>query len=132
MDNYAAHKHAEVKKWLAANPRIHVHFTPTHASWMNMVEIFFGIAERQAIRRGTFRSVRELTTTIRRFIDHLQQDLPAVCLDQDRGPDPHESQASNHFRNATLGPVAGPVVSVSHRILSTWSRRLLPRSSEPR
>ena len=69
MDNYAARKHPEVKKWLAANPRIHVHFTPTHAYWMNMVEIFFGIAERQAIRRGTFRSVRELTTAIRRFID---------------------------------------------------------------
>ena len=69
MDNYAAHKHAEVSKWLEANPRISVHFTPTHASWMNMVEIFFGIVQRQAIRRGTFRSVRELTTTIRRFID---------------------------------------------------------------
>lgn len=74
MDNYAAHKHAEVKKWLAANPRIQVHFTPTHASWMNMVEIFFGIAERQAIRRGTFRSVRELTTAIRRFIDTYNKD----------------------------------------------------------
>lgn len=69
MDNYAAHKHSAVKTWLEANPRIHVHFTPTHASWMNQVEIFFGIAERKAIRRGTFTSVRELTQTIRRFID---------------------------------------------------------------
>src|SRR5665648_413328 len=69
MDNYAAHKHPAVREWLAANPRVTVHFTPTHASWMNMVEIFFGIAERQAIRRGTFRSVRELTDAIRRFID---------------------------------------------------------------
>jgi hypothetical protein len=58
-----------VRQWLAANPRVTVHFTPTHASWMNMVEIFFGIAECQAIRRGTFRSVRELTGAIRRFIN---------------------------------------------------------------
>ena len=74
MDNYATHKHPAVRDWLADNPRIHAHFTPTHASWMNMVEILFGIAERQAIRRGTFRSVRELTTTIRRFIDHYNAD----------------------------------------------------------
>jgi predicted component of type VI protein secretion system len=54
---------------MATNPRVTAHFTPTHASWMNMVEIFFGVAERQAIRRGTFRSVRELQVAIRRFID---------------------------------------------------------------
>ena len=74
MDDYAAHKHPAVKNWLQVNPRIHVHFTPTHGSRMNMVEIFFGIAERQAIRRGTFASVREFTTTIRRFIDHYNTD----------------------------------------------------------
>src|SRR5690625_4254248 len=74
MDNYAAHKHPAVKEWLINNPRIHVHITPTHASWMNMVEIFFGIAERQAIRRGTFTSVRELTSAIRRFIDNYNTD----------------------------------------------------------
>ena len=61
MDNYAAHKHPAVTGWLAANPRVHVHFTPTHASWMNMVEIWFSMAERQAIRRGSFGAVRELT-----------------------------------------------------------------------
>ena len=69
MDNYAAHKHPAVKAWLAANPRIRVHFTPTHASWMNLVEVWFSIAERQAIHRGSYRSVRELTTAIRAFID---------------------------------------------------------------
>lgn len=74
MDNYATHKHAAVKEWLAANPRVTFHFTPTHASWMNMVEIFFGIAERQAIRRGTFKSVRDLTGAIRRFIDNYNKD----------------------------------------------------------
>ena len=69
MDNYAAHKKAEVRDWLAEKPRIRVHFTPTSASWMNLVEVWFGIIERQAIHRGTFRSVRELTTKIREFIN---------------------------------------------------------------
>jgi transposase len=69
MDNYAAHKHPNVKAWLAANPRIRVHFTPTSASWLNLVEVWFGIIERQAIRRGSFGSVRELMIKIRVFID---------------------------------------------------------------
>ncbi len=69
MDNYAAHKHANVKAWLAENPRFKVHFTPTHASWMNLVEVWFGIVERQAIRRGVFTSVKDLNAKIRAFID---------------------------------------------------------------
>lgn len=69
MDNYATHKKLEVREWLAANPRIHTHFTPTSASWMNLVEVWFGIIERQAIHRGTFRNVRELTSKIRDFIN---------------------------------------------------------------
>ena len=68
MDNYAAHKRIEIRQWLADNPRIHVHFTPTSASWLNLVEIWFGIIERQAIHRGTFGNVRELTQAIRAFI----------------------------------------------------------------
>jgi DDE superfamily endonuclease len=68
MDNYAAHKRPEIRDWLAANPRIHVHFTPTSASWLNLVEVWFGIIERQAIHRGTFGNVRALTTAFRTFI----------------------------------------------------------------
>jgi transposase len=64
MDNYAAHKRS-VKAWLKANPRIQVHFTPTSASWLNLVEVWFGIIERQAIRRGVFPSVRDLMIKIR-------------------------------------------------------------------
>jgi transposase len=66
MDNDAAHKHPAVKAWLASNPRIHVHYTPTSASWMNFVEVWFRIIERQAIHRGTS-SVHDLTTKIRAF-----------------------------------------------------------------
>ena len=69
MDNYAAHKRIEVRRWLAANPRVQVHFTPTSASWMNLVEVWFGIIERQAIHRGTFRSVKDLNAKIRAYID---------------------------------------------------------------
>jgi hypothetical protein len=68
MDNYATHKRPEIKAWLAANPRVHTHFTPTSGSWLNLVEVWFGIIERQAIRRGTFRSVRDLNAKIRAFI----------------------------------------------------------------
>jgi transposase len=69
MDNYDAHKHPKVKAWLAANPRIQVHFTPTSGSWLNLVEVWFGIIERQAIHRGTFASVRDLMIKIRAFIN---------------------------------------------------------------
>jgi transposase len=72
-DNYATHSHPNVKKWLARNPRITLHFTPTGASWMNLVEIFFGIITRQAIRRGTFTSVADLIDAIRTFIDGYNQ-----------------------------------------------------------
>ena len=68
-DNYATHKHPKVKAWLARNPRVTMHFTPTSSSWMNMVEIFFGIITRQAIRRGTFTSVKDLIGAIETFID---------------------------------------------------------------
>jgi transposase len=67
-DNYATHKHPNVQNWLAKNPRVTLHFTPTSGSWLNMVEIFFGIITRQAIRRGTFHSVRDLKDAIRAFI----------------------------------------------------------------
>ena len=69
MDNYAAHKAPAVKTWLAANPRVVCHFTPTHASWMNLVEVWFSMIERQAIHRGVFGSVKDLNAKIRAYID---------------------------------------------------------------
>ncbi|MBK8459805.1 MAG: IS630 family transposase [Micropruina sp.] len=68
-DNYATHKHPNVKAWLAKNPRVTMHFTPTSGSWLNLVEVFFGIITRQAIRRGTYTSVKDLITAIETFID---------------------------------------------------------------
>jgi transposase len=68
-DNYSTHKHAEVRAWLEKNPRISLHFTPTGCSWLNLVECFFSVITRQAIRRGSFTSVRQLTDAIGAFID---------------------------------------------------------------
>ncbi|MDN6704600.1 IS630 family transposase [Corynebacterium glyciniphilum] len=68
MDNYSTHKTAEVKDWLAAHPRFHVPFTPTSGAWLNLVEVWFGIIDRQAIKRGVFTSVKDLNAKIRAFI----------------------------------------------------------------
>lgn len=68
VDNYATHKHEKVKRWLAARPRYHPHYTPTYASWLNQVEIWFNIITQRAIRRGTFRSVKELVAKINNFV----------------------------------------------------------------
>src|SRR5487761_1737645 len=69
-DNHANCKHAEVRSWLAKNPRVTLHFTPTGCSWINLVECFFSVITRQAIRRGSFTSVKELTAAFGDFIDN--------------------------------------------------------------
>jgi transposase len=69
VDNYHTHKHDDINRWLAKNPRVTLHFTPTSGSWLNLVEVFFGIITRQAIRRGSFDRVKELVTAIRTFIE---------------------------------------------------------------
>jgi len=68
VDNYSTHKHPKVKRWLAAHPRYQVHYTPTYASWLNQVEIWFNLITQRAIRRGTFKSVKELITKIEHFV----------------------------------------------------------------
>src|SRR5713101_3171937 len=73
VDNYATHKHATVRRWLAARPRFHVHYTPTYASWLNQVEIWFGLITQRAIRRGTFRSVGDLVAKIEAFVHHYNR-----------------------------------------------------------
>lgn len=68
VDNYATHKHAEVKLWLAKHPRFHFHFIPTSSSWLNLVERWFGEITRKSIRKGTFSSVNQLIQTIEDYI----------------------------------------------------------------
>ena len=69
LDNYATHKHPKVKAWIAKRPRYHLHFTPTYASWLNQVERWFGLISQRAIKRGSFRSVKELVEQITEFTD---------------------------------------------------------------
>ena len=70
VDNYATHKHPKVRAWLAARPRYHVHYTPTYASWLNQVERWFGLITSRVIRRGSFKTVRELIKRIDSFVAH--------------------------------------------------------------
>jgi putative transposase len=70
VDNYATHKHPTVRRWLAAHPRYLVHYTPTYSSWLNQVEIWFNLITQRAIRRGTFRSVKELVSKIDQFVEN--------------------------------------------------------------
>ena len=69
-DNYATHKHPAVQEWLGKHPRFNMHFTPTSASWLNMVERFFRDLTDQRLRRGGFTSVPELITAIDEYIAH--------------------------------------------------------------
>lgn len=69
LDNYRTHKHPDVQRWLRRHRRIHLHFTPTSASWLNQVETWFSIVHRKALRRGVFRSVAQLKDAIQRFLD---------------------------------------------------------------
>ncbi len=74
VDNYATHKRPEVRAWLAKHPRFHLHFTPTSASWLNMVERFFAEITRKRIRRGAFKSVAELKGAIMEYLEHHNAD----------------------------------------------------------
>jgi transposase len=74
LDNSSTHSTPAVQQWLQAHPRIQFHFTPTGASWLNMVEAWFGILTRKSIRRGSFDTVRALVRHITHSIDHWNQD----------------------------------------------------------
>tara|TARA_Y100000031_G_scaffold101981_1_gene111874 strand:- start:120 stop:1211 length:1092 start_codon:yes stop_codon:yes gene_type:complete len=70
VDNYCTHKHNKVKRWLAVRPRYHIHYTPTYSSWLNQVEIWFNIITQKAIRRGSFKAVKQLIEKIETFTEH--------------------------------------------------------------
>ena len=79
VDNYATHKHPNVRRWLERHPRWTFHFTPTSASWLNAVEGFFAILTKRMLKRGVFCSVTDLQVAINRFLEeHNQQSKPFV------------------------------------------------------
>jgi transposase len=74
VDNYGTHKHPKVQKWLNRHPRFHMHFIPTSSSWVNMVERWFAEISRKRIRRGSFKNVKELISTIKQYIESHNQN----------------------------------------------------------
>jgi transposase len=79
VDNYATHKHPKVQRWLKRHPRFHLHFTPTSASWLNMVERFFRDLTAKRLRRGVFRDVMELVDAIDAYVDqHNENPKPFI------------------------------------------------------
>jgi transposase len=74
LDNLATHKTKQVQAFLAAHPRVRLHFTPTYSSWLNQVELWFAKIERDVIARGIFTSKRDLARKLRRYIDRYNQD----------------------------------------------------------
>jgi len=74
LDNSSTHKTPAVQDWLTAHPRVHFHFTPTGASWLNMVEAWFSILTRKSVRRGSFDTVRALVKHIQAYIDHWNEN----------------------------------------------------------
>jgi transposase len=105
-DNYATHKHPKVQAWLAKHPRITMHFTPTSASWLNMVERFFRDISEKRLRRGVFTSVRELVTAINEYVVHHNVDpKPFIWTKSARDILQKVIRANSHLsakQNATL------------------------------
>jgi transposase len=78
-DNYATHKHERVQRWLARHKRFHVHFTPTSASWLNMIERFFRDLTENRIRRSAFQDLEQLIVAIGEYIDrHNDNPKPFI------------------------------------------------------
>ena len=105
MDNYATHKTAAVKAWLARRPHWHVHFTPTSASWINQVERWFAELTRKQLQRGMHTSTRQLEADIRAFIEKhtgsAYEDRPASC-----------SRLRSWFRQFRLGTKTSPSLAL--------------------
>jgi len=79
LDNYGTHKTPLIHRWLARHPRFHLHFTPTGASWINMVERWFAILTEEQIRRGVHRSTLELERAIRDYLSIYNDDPKPFC-----------------------------------------------------
>jgi DDE superfamily endonuclease len=117
MDNYGTHKTEMIRKWFAERPHVHVHFTPTYGSWINLVERWFAEITNQRIRRGTFRSVKELEQAIRGYLDVPNEDPKPSCLDQNRRRD-----SGQHRTLRPAHPLDGSALMTYHT--NHWDRRL--------
>ncbi len=127
LDNYATHKTPAIKDWLLKHPRFHLHFTPTSSSWMNLVERWFAELTNRKLRRSAHRSVTELETDIRKWINEWNKDPEAVRVDQVRRRDPRNPRRllPTHHRLRTLASLSWPLArrSAAHEHLAASQRR---------
>src|SRR3984893_15673673 len=142
LDNYGTHKTATIQSWLIKRPRFQLHFTPTSASWLNLVERWFGLLTEQQLRRGVFRSTRSLETTIRNYIDihneapkpfiwtkSADEILASVARFCQRTLDSGHSRSSRGLERAHLSSQVGQFVRrVLDRSLSARSKRWVGRA----
>jgi len=109
LDNYGTHKTALIRKWFAKRPRFHFHFTPTYGSWINLVERWFAEITNKRIRRGIFRSVKELEAAIHEYLDvHNEAPKPFIWT-------------------KTADEILASIARHAQRTHSTKSRRLISR-----
>jgi transposase len=109
LDNYGTHKTALIRKWFAKRPRFHFHFTPTYGSWINLVERWFAEITNKRIRRGIFRSVKELEAAIHEYLDvHNEAPKPFIWT-------------------KTADEILASIARYAQRTHSTKSRRLISR-----
>jgi len=112
-DNYGTHKHTDVERWLSQHPRVTLHFTPTSGSRLNLVEVFFGIITRQAIRRGSFTPVKDLVDAT--AASSTAGAIAATRSSGDEGPrrgSQRRTAASEDFRRGALATNSNPVATV--------------------
>jgi hypothetical protein len=119
VNNYATHKYDNVSAWLGKNKRITLHFTPTSGSWLNLVEIFFGIITRQAVRRGAFTSVKDLIRAIETFIDGWNERCEPFVWTK---PADDIVKEATQGHSATLVPWRSPKPPARRAIGSRWVR----------
>ncbi len=94
VDNYATHKHPDVQAWLAKHPRVHLHFTPTSASWLNLVERFFAEITQQPYPPRRLQERRRTGDGDQRLPRPPQPSATALCLDRVRRQDPRQGRES--------------------------------------
>lgn len=111
MGNYAAHKQAKVKQWLAEHPRFKAHFTPPHASWMNLIEVWFDLVER----RGVFTSVKYLNGKLRAYIEVRNKRARPFIWAKTAEQIPEKANRPNNFKSATLGGVVKSIKGFNSR-----------------
>ena len=125
-DNYGTHKHPAVTQWLAAHPRFHLQFTPTSASWLNLVERWFALITGQAIRRGSFDNVARLEKAIMAWLQQWNENAQPFHWTEPRHP--HQTQhqpCCTYLRDVTL------VMAVISRVASAAAKVAIRISDRP-